>query len=204
MAKLLAKDDGIFFRRWLRNPLRTASVTPSGAALARLMARQVDPAQPGPVLELGPGTGAITAAILARGVPPERLVAIERDEVFHHLLLRRFPGITLIQGEAENLRAELAVLGIDRLSAVVSGLPMLSMTKRQQHRILEQAFSLLGEGGGFVQFTYGPDSPLPRRRLAGWGLGVDPAGRAWLNLPPATVWRFRRLRPDERVEADGK
>ncbi len=196
MARLLAKEDGIFFARWLRDPLRMASVTPSGAALARLMARQVDPGREAPVLELGAGTGAITAAILARGVPPERLVIIERDKVFHAMLTTRFPGAIVLRADAQKLREGLAQNGVTRLAAVVSGLPLLAMTKRQQRSVLDQAFALLEEGGVFVQFTYGPDSPISRRRLADWGLACEFAGRAWLNLPPASVWRFKRV--DER------
>jgi phosphatidylethanolamine/phosphatidyl-N-methylethanolamine N-methyltransferase len=195
MNRLLAKEDGIFFARWLRDPLRMASVTPSGAALARLMARQVDPHLADPVLELGAGTGAITAAILTRGVAAERLVIIERDKVFHGLLTRRFPGAMVMRDDAQNLKARLSESGVRRLATVVSGLPLLAMSKAQQRTVLEQAFTLLGETGIFIQFTYGPDSPIPRRRLADWGLRAEFAGRAWLNLPPATVWRFCRMTP---------
>jgi phosphatidylethanolamine/phosphatidyl-N-methylethanolamine N-methyltransferase len=192
MPKLLAKEDGIFFARWLRSPLRTASVMPSGAALARLMAREVDPSRPGAVLELGGGTGVITAAILARGLEPSRLFVIERDPVFHRLLTRRFPGVTIMRDDAENLKSRLEARGVERLAAVVSGLPMLAITRLQQKAILQQCFALLERTGSVIQFTYGPDSPISRRRLADWGLTVEPVGRAWLNLPPATVWRFKR------------
>jgi phosphatidylethanolamine/phosphatidyl-N-methylethanolamine N-methyltransferase len=193
MAKLLAKEDGIFFARWLRDPLRLASVTPSGAALAKLMARQIDPARPDPVLELGAGTGALTTAILARGVLPERLVIIERDKVFHRMLQRRFPESLVLREDAAEMTAPLAAAGIERIASVVSGLPLLAMSRTQQQSVLTQAFSILAPDGVFVQFTYGPDSPIPRRRLAEWGLRCEFAGRAWLNLPPATVWRFKRI-----------
>src|SRR5208282_5048582 len=118
MARLLDKTDGIFFARWLRNPRTTASIVPSGAALVRLMARQIDPRRPGIVVELGAGTGVITAALLAAGLPAERLIVIERDEVLHRLLQKRFPELLVIRDDAANLRAQLRERGIERVAAV--------------------------------------------------------------------------------------
>ena len=192
MAQLLDKADRIFLTRWLRDPLGTAAVVPSGADLARLMARQVDPGRPGTVVELGAGTGVITQALLAAGVVPSRLVVLERDEVLYRLLRARLPGIALVRGDAVNLRAALAGLGIESASAVVSSLPFLVMSERQRQAILEQARMILDEDGQFIQFTYGPNCPIPRRKLGAWGWQARAMGTAWMNLPPATVWRFTK------------
>lgn len=65
-------DEARFFRSWLDNPMIAGAVSPSGRFLARMMARYVDPLETGPIIELGPGTGAITEALLRRGIAPER------------------------------------------------------------------------------------------------------------------------------------
>lgn len=192
MAPLLNRSDGIFLARWLRDPLGTASVVPSGADLARLMARQVDPGRPGAVVELGAGTGVITKALLAVGVPQSRLIVFERDEVLYRLLRSRFPRVALIRADAVRLRAVLAECGVMAASAVVSSLPLLVMSESQRRAVLDQARTLLTDYGRFIQFTYGPNCPIPRRKLGEWGWRARAMGTAWMNLPPATVWRFTK------------
>ncbi|MGH8513616.1 MAG: class I SAM-dependent methyltransferase, partial [Gammaproteobacteria bacterium] len=91
-------DEARFFRSWLDNPAVAGAVSPSGRSLARMMARYVDPHKGGPVVELGPGTGAITEALLARGIAPGRLFLVEFDPGFCKLLRRRFPGVHVIKG----------------------------------------------------------------------------------------------------------
>ena len=81
--------------------------------------------------------------------------------------------------------------GVD---AVVSGLGMLSMSRATQRAILSAVFAVLGGSGRFIQFTYGPASPVPRELLNELGIGVKRAGIAWLNVPPATVYVYTRHR----------
>lgn len=187
-----------FFARWLKDPRHIGAVVPSGRSLARRMAAQVDPDRPGHVLELGPGTGVITRELLAAGVAPARLVLVERDPRFQPLLRERFPAVTLLNGDAAKLRDLLAAHDVSRLAAVVSGLPMLTLPEDVQRAVLSQSFELLGEDGVFVQFTYSPGLPVPRRRLESLGLNAERAGRAWRNIPPAHVWRFQRQSKEQR------
>ena len=199
MAKLLDKTDGIFFARWLRNPLKTASIVPSGAALGRLMAQQLDPNRPGVVVELGAGTGAITLALLAAGIAPERLIVVERDQVLHRLLEQRFPGLLVLCDDAANIHPHLAEHGVSQVAAVVSSLPFLAMGERQQKAVLDEVLPLLDDQGAFIQYTYGPKSPVRRELLAEWGWRATRVGTAWLNVPPAVVWRFTK-RPGSGAE----
>jgi len=192
MAKLLDRTDGIFFSRWLRSPLKTASIVPSGAALGRLMAREIDPRRPGIVVELGAGTGPITLALLATGLPPERLVVVEKDGVLHRFLEERFPGLLILRDDAANLDKRLAERGIARVAAVVSSLPFLVLGEGQQRAILAAAHALLDEDGAFIQYTYGPKTPVRRELLEAWGWTATRVGIAWLNVPPAVVWRFKK------------
>jgi len=191
---MLNRYDFLFFRRWLRDPLKIGAVFPSGIELARAMARQVDLRRPGVVVELGGGTGMVTSALLEAGVPAERLVVLEKDESLFELLRQRFPSVTILHGDATQVAGLVRELGFKRVSTVVSGLPILSMPQQIQQQILQESFELMGADGRFIQFTYGPASPVPQSRLRRWGLKSKPAGRVWLNFPPAVVWCFFRRR----------
>jgi phosphatidylethanolamine/phosphatidyl-N-methylethanolamine N-methyltransferase len=189
------RDLALFLSRWIRAPLRIGAVAPSSPRLGREMARAIDPHRAEMVVELGGGTGRITRALLDAGVAPDRLVVIEADDKLAALLRVRFPQLRIIQGDARDLRDLLRPLGIEHASAVVSGLPILSMPPETQQRIIGEAFALMGENGTFVQFTYGPVSPVMAR--ARIGLIAEVTGRVWRNFPPASVWRYRR--PDGRA-----
>ncbi len=186
-------DEARFFRSWLDNPMIAGAVSPSGRSLARMMARYVDPLAEGPIIELGPGTGAITEALLERGVAPERLYLVEFDAGFCKLLGRRFPGVHIIKGDAYDLSETLG----DRLGqpavAVVSSLPLLMKPEIQRLALLADAFNCMEPDGCFIQFTYGPASPMPRDKSA-ISFHTEASPPVWLNLPPARVWIYRPLR----------
>src|SRR5215216_6055186 len=93
-------DEVRFIRSWLEKPLAIGAVTPSGRVLARSMAHYVDPRVSGPVIELGPGTGPVTEALIERGVAEERLVLVEFNPTFCQLLRARFHKATVLQGDA--------------------------------------------------------------------------------------------------------
>jgi len=152
------------------------------------MATQVDLRRPGAVIELGGGTGSVTKALLEAGLPVDRLIVVERDVRLYKMLRRRFPQLRIVLGDARQLVELLRPLGIDAVSAVVSSLPLVSMSKTMRRQIIDQSFALLGEAGRFIQFTYSLTSPLARREL---GLRGRLATRVWLNVPPAAVWSFR-------------
>ena len=181
-------DEVRFIRSWLEKPLSTGAVTPSGRVLARTMARYVEPKVPGPVVELGPGTGPVTEALVEQGVDPARLVLVEFNPIFCQLLRARFPTATVLQGDAYGLRRVLANL-LQPASAVVSGLPMFTKPVRLRLRLLRDALALMRPGAPFVQFTYAVVPPIPR---AFAGIQAEACERIWMNLPPARVWVYRK------------
>ncbi|MGC1780749.1 MAG: rRNA adenine N-6-methyltransferase family protein [Xanthobacteraceae bacterium] len=189
-AKGIRLDDEVrFIRSWIERPLSIGAVTPSGKVLARTMARYVDPQSTGPVVELGPGTGPITEALVAAGVDPARLVLVEFDPTFCRILRNRYPEATLVQGDAYSLRRLLETLLIQPAAAVVSGLPLITKPLKMRMRLLRDAFDLMLPGAPFVQFTYSVASPVPKRF---GGFTSEASERIWLNIPPARVWVYRK------------
>jgi phosphatidylethanolamine/phosphatidyl-N-methylethanolamine N-methyltransferase len=188
--KSLRLDDEVrFIRSWLEKPLATGAVTPSGKILARTMAGFVDPNADGPVIELGPGTGPVTEALVAQGIDPARLVLVEFNSTFCRLLRTRYPSATVVQGDAYRLRRLLGDLLRVPAAAIVSGLPLVTKPLKTRLRLISDAFALMSPGAPFVQFTYAVISPIPRA-LA--GVHVEASERIWLNLPPARVWVYRK------------
>ena len=182
-------DEVRFLRSWIERPLSIGAVTPSGKMLARTMASYVDPDSCGPVVELGPGTGPVTEALVRAGVAPSRLVLVEFNPSFCRILKARYPEATLVQGDAYSLRRLLETLLIQPAAAVVSGLPLVTKPIGMRLRLLRDAFDLMLPGAPFVQFTYSVASPLPRRF---GGFSVEASERVWMNIPPARVWVYRR------------
>jgi phosphatidylethanolamine/phosphatidyl-N-methylethanolamine N-methyltransferase len=155
-----------FLRRWLADPLRVGAIMPSAPALTRRMAREVRLRDDDDVVvELGPGTGAVTRALIHAGVPEERLILVERDPKMCAFLRRRFPSAQLIQGDTGCLEEVLPARWHGRVGTVVSSLPLVS---------------------------------LPRKHLNLVGRKVAFAG---VNLPPASVWRYRRPLGEDRARA---
>jgi len=199
-----AADVVRFLRSFVTAPLRTGAQWPSGKALSRAMAEAVDLSVPGPIIELGPGTGVVTDALLARGIPPERLILIEFSPQFSKLLGERYPHLRLVQGDAYALAEHVRRLGLAPPAAVVSSLPLLTQPPARRLDLLRAALRLMNPEGVFVQFTYFRESPIP---IGGTGIATDVSSRIWLNLWPALVYSYRRgparkLRAHERDAAD--
>lgn len=179
-----------FLREWLKAPLGVGAIAPSGQALAEIITSEITP-DSSPVIELGPGTGVFTEALLRRGVPEDRLALIEHGSDFARRLQFRFPTATVRWMDASRL-SSIELFDGDKAGAIVSGLPLLSMPPRKVIAILRGAFNHLREDGAFYQFTYGPRCPVPRPILDREGFRARRIGATRANLPPATVYRIAR------------
>nr|WP_210277506.1 methyltransferase domain-containing protein [Microvirga lupini] len=184
------QDEARFLRSWLERPLVMGAVTPSGKILARTMASYVDPRIPGPILELGPGTGPVTDALIRRGVAQDRLVLIEYNPEFCRLLKRRFPKATIIQGDAYDLKETLSGILSEPAAATVSSLPLFTKPMDQRLDLLETAQALMHPGAPFIQFTYAVVPPIPARSQS---YSAKASNRIWRNLPPARVWVYNKV-----------
>lgn len=183
----MASDSALFLRQLIRNPRQVSAISPSSPWLARAMTAGITP-HTGPVVEFGPGTGRLTAAILARGVAPHDLTLFEMNADFVRHLRARFPGVHVHHGPAQDapdvMRAP--------VGKVISGLPLLSMPLPLRRSIVEAAMAVLPPGAAMVQFTYGLQVPLPEDVQADMGLAIAAGPKVWRNLPPARVYRIYR------------
>jgi phosphatidylethanolamine/phosphatidyl-N-methylethanolamine N-methyltransferase len=182
-------DEVRFLRSWIEKPLHVGAVMPSGRFLARTMAHYVDPCADGPVVELGPGTGAITNALIERGVDPKRLVLVEYNPGFCALLRDRYPQAKIVQGDAYTLRDTLWNVLSAPATAIVSGLPLVTKPMMTRLKLIRDAFAALAPGAPFVQFTYAVVPPIPKSLP---GVSTEASERIWMNLPPARVWVYRK------------
>jgi phosphatidylethanolamine/phosphatidyl-N-methylethanolamine N-methyltransferase len=174
--------------RFIRSWGTTGAVAPSGKALARRMASQIDPSGTLPVLELGPGTGVVTEALVERGIAPERIVAVEYNPDFCRLLQERFPTLRLVQGDAYDLEATLTGSYGGPFAGVVSSLPLLLREPRERRALVLDALRRLAPGGVMVQFSYSPKPPVP---VAPGDYALAGSPFVLRNIPPARVWTYR-------------
>lgn len=182
------RDDVRFGVQWASKPRSVGAIAPSGRQLARAMAMQVDPELPGAVVELGPGTGVITRALIERGISEDRLILIEFNREFAVLLRKRFPKARVLEGDAFALARTLRGMGEAPLAAVVSGLPLFNQPMYRRLKLLAQALSVCDPRGAFIQFSYHLLPPVPAQ--AG-GFSLHGTARVWWNLFPARVWVYR-------------
>jgi phosphatidylethanolamine/phosphatidyl-N-methylethanolamine N-methyltransferase len=182
-------DEVRFLRSWIEKPLHVGAVMPSGRLLARTMAQYVDVRSEGPVVELGPGTGAITNALIEHGVDQKRLVLVEYNPGFCALLRERYPQAKVVQGDAYKLRDSLWDALAAPAAAMVSGLPLVTKPMLTRLRLIRDAFVALAPGAPFVQFTYSVVPPIPKSLP---GVSTEASERIWMNLPPARVWVYRK------------
>ncbi len=165
------------------------AVMPSSKLLARTMAEYVDVQAHGPVVELGPGTGAITNALIEHGVDQKRLVLVEYNPASAHCcaIATRRPRWCRATPMRYATRCK-DVLDAPA-SAVVSGLPLVTKPMLTRLKLIRDAFAALAPGAPFVQFTYSVAPPIPKSLP---GVSTEASERIWMNLPPARVWVYRK------------
>jgi phosphatidylethanolamine/phosphatidyl-N-methylethanolamine N-methyltransferase len=179
-------NPAMFFRRWLANPMQMGSVVPSSAALCQRIVRQVRRGPDEAVLELGAGTGVISRALLASGLPPERLIVVEIVPEMAAHLRRVLPGALVIEGDARVLTDLVPARWHGRIGTVICGIPLVLLPRAEQRRHIA-AIEAVAPGRGFLHFSYCATSPLAARKLR-----LTARREAWtpLNFPPASVWRY--------------
>jgi phosphatidylethanolamine/phosphatidyl-N-methylethanolamine N-methyltransferase len=195
---MILRNNILFFRAFASNPLAVGAIAPSGNNLARLITSEISETT-GPVLELGPGTGIFTQALIDRGVRESDLTLIEYGSDFMRLLQHRHPEARVLWMDAAWM-SSYDLFKERPAGAVVSGLPLLNMSPRKVMAILAGAFGNLKPNAAFYQFTYGMKCPIPKALLARLDLRAVCIGRVLRNVPPASVYRITRRRPSRLAQ----
>lgn len=178
----------LHFRRFLAHPIRLAAVTSSSGILSRLVVEQIRTVDDGLVVELGAGTGAVTRALLAAGVPPDKLIAAEIDQEMVRFLRATYPDVAVLEGCAFKIRQLLPPRTIGRVGTVICGIPISLLAIEQQRELVAIMLSLLPPSRPFIMYTHRLGPPLPAGKL---GLVGNRLAFTLRNLPPASVWAFR-------------
>ncbi|MEI9865104.1 MAG: methyltransferase domain-containing protein [Limisphaerales bacterium] len=194
MAKKLISaltDTTLFLQQWIANPQRTGSLTPSSRQLSAAMARWLPQNPESYVLELGPGTGAVTAALLKKGLREDRLVAIEHNPKMARLLRDKFPRAHIIIGDAWHLD-DLLIRHrepIESVGAVISSLPLLNFPHEKAEALTKKIRAILQPEGHWVQYSY----HLGKKQVRGAAsFKLRHSKIVWLNFPPARVSVFKK------------
>lgn len=196
--RIRKRDENLLFiKQLIKNPKSVGAIVPSSTALANLVSQYVTVNDDEYVVELGAGTGRLTQALLRSGIPTRQIMLIEVDRIMCDFLRHNLPGIAVIEGDAACFSQLIPEHLIGKIKTVVSGIPMINLPLHQQKNIVDSVFSVLSPGGYLLQFTYGPVSPLPVKKL---GLCKKRLGHVFFNFPPATIWCYYRQNENVKVK----
>ena len=193
----------MFIAKFIKDPASVGAIAPSSQRLAAAMVGRIDFARARAIVELGPGTGVFSAAVLAgirRAGSATRFLAVERDPEFATALAAKLGADHVAHGDAAALAELCAARGISAVDYVVSGLPWAAFPAALQDTLMAQVRDVLAPDGGFATFAYLQGLLLQagqrfRNQLRGWFDTVEESPTVWWNLPPAFVYYCRSPRP---------
>ncbi len=172
-----------FYKALFKKPRIVGAVAPSSRHLAKAIAEFVPIVDQSLIVELGPGTGVITKALLERKIPAQRIISIETFAEMAEELKQQFPSINVIQGDAMHLQQLLSEYSLP-VSTIVSSIPMQALPDEVAHEIADQIDLVLGKQGRYIQYTYGPKKS-PFHKFKEYHIVAQK--RVWLNIPPARI-----------------
>jgi phosphatidylethanolamine/phosphatidyl-N-methylethanolamine N-methyltransferase len=187
-----AQGPVLFWQQTLKNPRQVCSLFPSSPFVGRAMTQVIGERMARGVIELGPGTGAVTRQLIANGIDPAKLTLIEIDAQLGRHLRTRFPDVDVVIAPAQDLAKLWQERHGNPVGAVVSTLPMRLFSKKMIFQVVKNSMQVIEDGGMFVQFTYRTHSPVPTRVVKALGLKAWRYTRVWLNLPPAAIWVYEK------------
>lgn len=182
---------GVFIQELITAPRQVGAILPSSNNLAVAMARWLTLEPDAHVLELGPGTGSVTFALMKRGLPEDRLIAIEQSPKMADLLRDCFPRAKIITGDAFQLDKLLKrhARHVDKISHVFSSLPLLNFEARIADDLARKIRNVLPPQGRLIQYSYHLGSKQPK---AAKHFRLVASDLTWLNLPPARVSVYQK------------
>lgn len=182
-------DEIIFLKGMISSPDTVGSIIPTSRVTARCMADQIDISSKLPVLELGPGTGVITKAILNRGIDPKDLYCVEYSDEFTRRLKIMLPDVNIINGDAFDLDNVLGDMRDAKFDTIITSMPLLNFPMMARKRLINDLLERMPDGRPIILFSYGATAPVPTE-----GEDFDVTSIRWVirNVPPARVWAYTR------------
>ncbi len=178
-----------FLKAWFKKPQMVGSVWPTGAPMARRMASVIDVKSGLPVLEIGPGTGTITKAILETGIAPGKVFTVEYSQEFVDRLRIKYPAINIVQGDAFDLNQTLAGKNQTKFDCAISALPLLNFPLETRIAFIEDVLARIPAGRPLIQFSYGHKAPVAAKSGS---FTLERYDFVLRNIPPAQLWIYRR------------
>lgn len=175
-----------FYKAFFKNPRAIGSITPSSPWLSRGVAAMV-PHSEGYILEIGAGTGAITKALLRRGIAHHRLIIIESSKILVEALKSKFPLINILHGDAKDLSVLLGHLS-KNIDVIVSSLPLLILPEATKNKIIYEIEKILKPRNYYIQYTHGFAPSIFESKVR---FKKVKSKNIWLNLPPARIDAFK-------------
>jgi len=175
----------LFLQELVNCPRQVGAILPSSKKLAQAMARWLPEKSDAYALELGPGTGSVSEALLERGLPEDRLIAIEQSPKMADLLRNRFPRAKIITGDAFQLDKLLKRQRYaENIGMVFSSLPLMNFEAHIADSLARKIRAILPPAGRLVQYSYHVANRQPK---AAEHFRYVASDLVWLNLPPARV-----------------
>lgn len=187
--QLLKQERNLFFRRWLKHPTQMGTMSPVSNKLADLLVKNIKEPTKVRIVEIGPGTGRLTRAMLNIGVKPENLLLVELDQDFCNFLNNSLPNLKkshIIQGDAAALPNLVPSDWIGHIDYIVSAVPLMYLPKNKRQDIFHACFHILKVKAPIIHVTYNLFSPMNFMM----DLEQICVNKLWLNLPPAFVWCY--------------
>lgn len=192
IAEKIAKqfdDEIVFIKGMIASPDTVGSIIPTSRITARCMAAQIDLSSNLPVLELGPGTGVITKAILNHGVRPQDLYCVEYSEEFTNRLRAMLPDVNIINGDAFKLDDYLGDMSDAQFDAVIASMPLLNFPMDERRALILDLLDRIPVGRPIILFSYGATAPVPQEDGL---IDVTPINWILRNIPPARIWAYSK------------
>lgn len=188
---------GLILKQFIKKPFSTGALCSSSSRLSKAITSEISLEKARAVVELGPGTGAVTKHIIKSVTPDTKFFAVELNKELFHVVKKKFPSVKIYNDNALNLSQMLKDEGLSHLDVVVSGLPWASFPEKLQDELLSVIVKSLGSGGIFTTFAYVQGMLLPsawsfRDRLQRHFSVVKTSPIVWTNIPPAFVYRCRK------------
>ena len=175
-----------FFREAIKNYKTSGTIAPSSRYLANKMLKKIDFSKAEVIIELGPGDGAITHAILDKIKSDAVLICFEINDAFYEELKKiKHPQLTVLKASAEEINSEIAKLGYKKASHIISSLPLTIIPKEISHRILLESYQILNNNGLFIQFQYSLTYYKKLKEIFGNNIKLS---FEILNFPPAFIY----------------